>query len=101
MARDLDDRDTLDLIPQQKKRGRPKTGNAMSNAERQRKFRAEKVVTITINREDIETLSTLISNPNPDIKLDPEKLERISHALYGKLAREERKKLKSKADSPS
>ena len=95
MARDLDDRDTLDLIPQQKKRGRPKTGNAMTNAERQRKFRAEKAVTITINREDIETLSTLISNPNPDIKLDPEKLERITHAIFGKLAREERKKNKS------
>jgi hypothetical protein len=92
MARDLDDRDTLDLIPQQKKRGRPKTGNAMTNAERQRKFREEKAITITINREDLDTLKTLISNPNPEIKLDQEKLERISHALYGKLAREERKK---------
>ena len=51
MARNSDILDTLDLIPQKKKRGRPKTGNAMTNAERQRKFRAEKIVTVTIKKE--------------------------------------------------
>ena len=92
MARDLDDRDTLDLIPQQKKRGRPKTGSAMTNAERQRKFREQKIVTVTIKREDYEALQMLVSNPNPILKLDPEALERIQHSVFGPVARSENKR---------
>ena len=83
MARDLDDRETLDLIPHPKKRGRPKTGLAMTNAERQRKFRAEKIVTVTINRKDMETLMTLVNNPDPNLLLsiDTESIERVKERL--------------------
>lgn len=91
MARDLDDRNTkemeLDSAPQPKKRGRPRTGKAMTNAERQKKFRAEraeKFVTVTIKKEDMEQLLTLIQNPDPFIKdkiIDTETLERLKECF--------------------
>jgi hypothetical protein len=92
MARDLDDRETLDLIPQPKKRGRPKTGSAMTNAERQRKFRSEKIVTVTIKKDDIEALQSLVANPNPILKLDQETLKRIKEAVFGAVARTEKQR---------
>lgn len=42
MAKQIEDTKTPDIFGEPKRRGRPATGNAMSNAERQRKFRAEK-----------------------------------------------------------
>jgi len=83
MAKDLDDRSTLDLLPAPKRRGRPPTGKALSNAERQRKFRSEKIVTVTINREDMETLMTLVNNPDPALlpKIDLEAIERVKERL--------------------
>lgn len=39
MAKDLNDNVTMALIPEPKKRGRPASGKALSNAERQRRFR--------------------------------------------------------------
>ena len=55
----------------------------MTNAERQRKFRAEKIVTVTINRKDMDTLITLVNNPDPNLLLsiDTESIERVKERL--------------------
>lgn len=42
MAKDMNDSATLELIPAAKKRGRPASGKALTNAERQRIFRQSK-----------------------------------------------------------
>lgn len=42
MAKDMNDSATLELIPAAKKRGRPASGKALTNAERQRIFRLSK-----------------------------------------------------------
>lgn len=42
MAKDMNDSATLELIPAAKKRGRPASGKALMNAERQRIFRQSK-----------------------------------------------------------
>lgn len=42
MAKDMNDSATLELIPTAKKRGRPASGKALTNAERQRIFRQSK-----------------------------------------------------------
>lgn len=54
MAKDMNDSATLELIPAAKKRGRPASGKALTNAERQRRFRmAQKQrVHIDLSSED-------------------------------------------------
>ncbi|MBK0415147.1 H-NS histone family protein [Chromobacterium haemolyticum] len=54
MAKDANDSVTLELIPAAKKRGRPASGKALTNAERQRRFRmAQKQrVHIDLSSED-------------------------------------------------
>ncbi|WP_081665936.1 H-NS histone family protein [Pseudogulbenkiania ferrooxidans] len=49
--RDTNDKSTLELLPVPKKRGRPPTGSAMTNAERQAKHRRE-CVTVTLNTQE-------------------------------------------------
>lgn len=44
MSKDVNDSVTMALIPEPKKRGRPASGKALSNAERQRRFRENKKV---------------------------------------------------------
>lgn len=49
--RDSNDKLTLELLPVTKKRGRPSTGSAMTNAERQAKHRRE-CVTLTLSTQE-------------------------------------------------
>ncbi|MCT7948104.1 hypothetical protein [Shewanella septentrionalis] len=80
----LDDR-TVDFIPQKPKRGRPSTGRAMTAAEKQAAYRARKAaltVTVTFNREDINTLKRLIGNPDPSLNLDEATIERLMEAVF-------------------
>ncbi len=64
--KDVNDNQTADLLPLKRPRGRPRTGTAMTQAERQAKYRAkqaENTITVTFNREDVKVLKTLLANP--------------------------------------
>lgn len=57
--KDNTDKGTTDMFGEKRGRGRPKTGNAKTGAERQADYRAkqqENNVTVTINRELLEGL---------------------------------------------
>ena len=57
--KDVNDNQTADLLPIKRPRGRPRTGKALSHAERQAKYRAkqaENTVTVTFKREDVKVL---------------------------------------------
>lgn len=57
--KDVNDNQTADLLPLKRRRGRPVTGKAMTQAERQAKYRAKVAqnnVTVTLNRELLERL---------------------------------------------
>lgn len=64
MAKDVNDSVTMALIPEPKKRGRPASGKALSNAERQRRFRENKKgrVQIDLSIHDWALLSTLLQS---------------------------------------
>lgn len=83
--KDVNDNQTADLLPVRRPRGRPKTGKAMTPAERQAKYRsklADISVTVTFNRLDVPALKLLLANPNPSIDVDPATLERIVQAVF-------------------
>ena len=57
--KDVNDNQTADLLPLKRPRGRPSTGKAMTQAERQAKYRAKVAqnnVTVTVNRGLLERL---------------------------------------------
>jgi len=84
--KDANDTQTADLLPIKRPRGRPRTGKALSGAERQAKYResqAEKTVTVTFNREDVPALKLLLANPNPALDVDQVTLDRLVAALFG------------------
>ena len=57
--KDVNDNQTADLLPIKRPRGRPATGKAMTQAERQAKYRAKVAqnnVTVTVNRGLLERL---------------------------------------------
>ena len=83
--KDAHDNQTPDLLPVKRPRGRPRTGKAMTQAERQAKYRASqanKNVTVTFNREDIPALKLLLANPNPSLEVDQVTLDRLVNALF-------------------
>ena len=83
--KDVNDNQTADLLPLKRPRGRPRTGTALTGAERQAKYRAqqaEKNVTVTFNREDLPALKLLLANPNPALDVDQVTLDRIAQALF-------------------
>ena len=83
--KDVNDNQTADLLPMKRPRGRPRTGAAISGAERQAKYRArqaENTVTVTFNREDVPALKLLLSNPNPSLDVDQVTLDRLVNALF-------------------
>ncbi len=83
--KDVNDNQTADLLPIKRPRGRPRTGTALTGAERQAKYRAqqaEKTVTVTFNREDLPALKLLLANPNPALDVDQVTLDRIAQALF-------------------
>ncbi len=83
--KDVNDYQTADLLPLKRPRGRPRTGAAVSGAERQARYRAkmaENTVTVTFNRDDIPALKLLFANPNPALDVDQETLERLASLLF-------------------
>lgn len=83
--KDAHDTRTADLLPVRRPRGRPRTGTAMTGAERQAKHRAklaEKTVTVTFNRDDVPALKLLLANPNPDLDVDQVTLDRLVGTLF-------------------
>ena len=83
--KDHHDTTTPDLLPTPRKRGRPRTGQAMTQAQRQAKYRAklaENNVTVTFNREDLPALKLLLANPNPVLDVDHVTLDRIAQAVF-------------------
>ncbi|MCH7373230.1 hypothetical protein [Aeromonas sp. MR16] len=87
--KDQADTATLELIPQPRRRGRPSTGNAKSGAERQKDYRARQHhenVTVTINRDDVLMLSTLLNaakyyGPRTGVEVDAASVQRLIAAL--------------------
>ena len=83
--KDVNDNQTADLLPMKRPRGRPRTGAAISGAERQAKYRArqaENTVTVTFNRDDVPALKLLLANPNPAIEVHQVTLDRLVAALF-------------------
>lgn len=83
--KDMHDTTTADMLPIKRPRGRPRTGSAMTHAERQAKYRAkqaENTVTVTFNRDDIPALKLLLANPNPALQVEQETLERLVATLF-------------------
>ena len=83
--KDVNDNQTADLLPIKRPRGRPRTGKAMTQAERQAKYRsklAEITVTVTFNRDDLPALKLLLANPNPVLDVDQDTLDRIAQSVF-------------------
>lgn len=83
--KDVNDNQTVELLPVRRPRGRPRTGKAMTHAERQAKYRArvaENTVTVTFNREDVSALKLLLANPNPSLDIHQVTLDRLVAALF-------------------
>lgn len=71
----------LNMIPTKRPVGRPKTGNALTPAEKQARYRArqaERSVTVTISRTDLPTLKSLLANVPEDLGLPAETIERLA-----------------------
>jgi hypothetical protein len=89
--KDTHDKLTADLLPTPRPRGRPSTGKAATNAERQARHRAklallaEDNVTVTINRADIAALKLGLAHLDFDTNLTKEQkaaIARIEAAVY-------------------
>ncbi|WMJ06989.1 hypothetical protein [Aeromonas veronii] len=75
----------LDLIPQKRPVGRPKTGKALTPAEKQARYRArqaEKMVTVTFNRAHLATLKTLLANAPESLSLPADELDSLAKAVF-------------------
>lgn len=84
--KDVNDNQTADLLPMKRPRGRPRTGSALTHAERQAKYRAKQAeirITVTFNRDDVPALKLLLANPNPALDVDQVTLDRLVAALFG------------------
>lgn len=66
MARQLEDTQTLDLLPIPKRRGRPKTGRAMTPAQKQAAYRRRKkqigLAAIELDRADVALLISALES---------------------------------------
>ena len=83
--KDVNDNQTADLLPLKRPRGRPRTGTAMTQAERQAKYRAkraENTITVTFNREDVKVLKTLLANPPDMLCLSLDNIDRLAKAVF-------------------
>ena len=85
--KDAHDNQTPDLLPVKRPRGRPRTGKAMTQAERQAKYRAkvaENNVTVTVNRGLLERLDAqmqAIRDGNSAQILTPDEAGQVLEAL--------------------
>ncbi len=83
--RDKNDDRTIEMLEQKRGRGRPKTGMAMTPAEKQAAYRERKkinTVTVTLNRDDLAVLKQMVVSPDPALQLDPEAVERLSTSVF-------------------
>ena len=83
--KDQHDTQTADLLPTKRPRGRPRTGVALSGAERQARHRAklaDNTVTVTFIRDDLPALKLLLANPNPALQVDQDTLDRLAVTLF-------------------
>ncbi|MGL4757076.1 MAG: hypothetical protein ACRCXB_32395 [Aeromonadaceae bacterium] len=82
------DNDTLPIVTTPipvRRRGRPKTGKALSPAEKQARYRArqaEKTVTVTFNRAHLSTLKTLLANAPQSLGLPADELDSLAKAVF-------------------
>lgn len=91
--KDVNDNQTADLLPIKRPRGRPRTGAAVSGAERQARYRArqaENTVTVTFNREDLSALKLILANPNPSLGVDQYTLDRLAATLFAAVLEQRR-----------
>ena len=85
--KDNEDKGTGDMFGEKRGRGRPKTGNAKTGAERQAAYRAKQQdnnVTVTINRALVEGLDAqmqAIRDGGSAVVLTPEQAGEILRAL--------------------
>ena len=85
--KDAHDKQTPDLLPTKRPRGRPSTGKAMTAAERQAKYRAkvsQNNVTVTLNRGLLERLDAqmqAIRDGNSAQILTPDEAGQVLDAL--------------------
>ncbi|MFQ2143311.1 hypothetical protein ACK34K_01560 [Aeromonas veronii] len=82
------DNDTLPIttapIPV-RRRGRPKTGKALTPAEKQARYRARKAqdtVTVTFNRAHMATLKTLLANAPESLGLPAADLDSLAKCVF-------------------
>lgn len=86
--KDANDKQTADLLPMPKKRGRPATGKALTPAQKQAAYRArqaENKATVTINKADLKALKRAIALVDFFPELSPEEreaLSRVESAIY-------------------
>ncbi|WP_429200427.1 hypothetical protein [Aeromonas veronii] len=82
---------TADMTPEissdllKRRPGRPKTGKALSPAEKQARYRArqaEKTVTVTFNRAHLSTLKTLLANAPQSLGLPADELDSLAKAVF-------------------
>lgn len=82
---------TADMTPEissdllKRRPGRPKTGKALSPAEKQARYRArqaEKTVTVTFNRSDIPALKILLAQADLSQLLPRDELDRLAKAVF-------------------
>lgn len=82
---------TADITPDtstdllKRRPGRPKTGVALTPAEKQARYRARqaaKTVTVTFNRADLSTLKTLLANAPESLGLSPESVDSLAKAVF-------------------
>ncbi|WP_323900981.1 hypothetical protein [Aeromonas caviae] len=81
----------LDLIPQKRRVGRPKTGTALTPAQKQAAYRARKAqetVTVTFNRSDIPALKTLLAQADLSQLLPRDELDRLAKAVFDSALRQ-------------
>ncbi len=85
--KDTTDNTTTDMFGVKRPRGRPKTGSALSGAERQAAYRAKQQglsVTVTINREHLDGLSAQLQalrDGGSAVVLTPEQAGEILAAI--------------------
>ena len=91
MMKDQHDTLTQELLPAKRGPGRPKSGNALTPAEKQRRYRErqhQKNITVTLSRDDVTTLSSLLTaakfyGPRIGVDLDAKSVQRLIEALDG------------------
>ena len=75
----------LDLIPQKRPVGRPKTGFALSPAEKQRRYReklSRQKVLVMFDRSDVADLKLLLSSFSSSELVSNDVIERLCSAVF-------------------